>query len=151
MAASLSQRREHYGMLSITNWRGQERHCNNNLMIIAYFRSVDDLNRFAHDEVHRKGWDWYHRFVRETGYRHLGIFHETFVSRAGNYETIYIDTEPTLLGGADVRVAGGASEKDSPAREEWMKPLVSADHPALRSQAKRMGSMLGLKEEVVSA
>lgn len=142
MVASLNERREDYGMLSITNWRGQERQSNNIIMIIAYFRSVDDLNRFAHDEVHRKGWDWYHGFVRETGYRHLGLFHETFLSRAGDYETIYVDTAPTLLGGANVRVAGGDSKEDG----EWLRPLVSADHPALKSQAKRMGLTLGLQE-----
>lgn len=145
MVESLNERREEYGMLSITNWRGQERHTNNVIMIIAYFRSVDDLNRFAHDEVHRKGWDWYHRFVRETGYRHLGLFHETFVSRAGDYETIYVDVAPTLLGEANVKVAGKLDDSIKQ-NGEWMRPLVSADHPALRSQAKRMGLTLGLKE-----
>lgn len=142
MAASLQARRDEYGLLSITNWRGQARGANNVTMIIAYFRSVADLNRFAHDEVHRRGWDWYHNFTRATGHRHLGLFHETFVSRAGDYETIYVDTAPTLLGEAHVKL--GVDEAKEEAR--WTRPLVSADHPALRSQAKRMGLTLGLKE-----
>lgn len=150
MVSSLNARRDEYGMLHISNWRGQDRNTNNVIMIIAYFRSVDDLNRFAHDEVHRKGWDWYHHFVRDTGHRHLGLFHETFVSRKGDYETIYVDTAPTLLGEANVKVQAEGDvdgEKDGKGEVgEWLRPLVSADHPALRSQAKRMGLTLGLKE-----
>lgn len=147
MAASLQARRDEYGLLSITPWRGQARAANNVTMIIAYFRSVADLNRFAHDEVHRRGWDWYHAFARDTGYRHLGLFHETFVSRAGDYETIYVDTAPTLLGEANVKLGVDKSQEEEQGREaQWVRPLVSADHPALRSQAKRMGLTLGLKE-----
>lgn len=149
MVAALQARRAEYGLLSVSQWRGQDRATSNVVMMIAYFRSVADLNRFAHDGVHRAGWDWYHGFVRATGHRHLGLFHETFVSGRGDYETIYVDTAPTLLGGANVQVQGqgeGEAEGEGERETAWLRPLVSADHPALRSQAKRMGLTLGLKE-----
>lgn len=157
MAASLRARRDEYGLLGeVTPWRGQARAANNALLLIAYFSTAEGLNRFAHDEVHRAGWDWYRRFVRETGYQHLGIFHETFVcSRAGGYETIYVDTAPTLLGETSVKVgraAGGAASSGGGAKDgegeeaQWLSALVSADHAAFKTQAKRMGLTTGLKE-----
>lgn len=143
MIKALEQRRDEFGMLHITNWRAAERSSNNTLMIIAYFRDVAGLNKFAHDKVHRDGWDWYLRFAKKEGNSHLGIFHETFVTRSGDYETIYIDCPPTLLGAANVRInaddSGRAAEAE---KESWARPLVSANHSALRSQQGRMGTTL---------
>lgn len=145
MTAALTEERDKFGMLHLGTWRGTERDSHNAVMMIAYFRSVSDLNRFAHEDVHMKGWNWFRQFVKTTGYRHLGIFHETFITRAGDYETIYVDTAPTLLGSANVKISGGGGDEGK--EETWTRPLVSADHPALRSQAKRMGLMLGLQEK----
>lgn len=137
--------RAEFGLLSTSTWRGTERASTNSILMVAYFKDVEGLNRFAHSKVHRDGWDWYLRFVRETGYRHLGIFHETFVSRSGDWEAIYADCEPTLLGAASVRVDGGVMGGGK-AEEAWIRPLVSADHPALKTQSKRMGLALGSTE-----
>lgn len=121
--------------------------------MVAYFRDVEGLNRFAHSKVHREGWDWYLGFVRETGHRHFGLFHETFLAKRGDWETIYDDCAPTLLGAASVRlddddgggdgVVGGT---DKEGEEVWVRPLVSADHPALKTQVKRMGLTVGLND-----
>lgn len=144
MIKSVTERRDEFGMLHITSWRDGERRSNNALMIIAYFRDVEGLNRFAHDKIHRDGWDWYVRFAKKEGHSHIGIFHETFVTRPGDYETIYVDCPPTLLGGANVKIVGDAGgEKESQGGEEtWVRPLVSANHSALRSQSKRMATAL---------
>lgn len=155
MTAELTARRDEFGMVNMSTWRGTERSSNNTIMLIAYFRSVADLNRFAHDKVHRDGWDWYHNFVKETGYRHLGIFHETFLSRPSEWETIYVDCQPTLLGGGSVTISGcakdGMAEKEASVegrKDMWIRPLVSANHPALKSQSKRMGTTLGMEEDL---
>lgn len=118
-------------------------------MMVAYFRDVEGLHRFAHSKVHRDGWDWYFRFVRETGYRHFGLFHETFLAKRGDWETIYDDCAPTLLGAANVRLDDGdnshvGTEKAKEAT--WIRPLVSADHPALKTQAKRMGLTIEMND-----
>lgn len=160
MSEALHARRDEFGAISLNLWRGTEDRTHNTIMLIAYFRSVADLSRFAHDPVHREGWDWYNQFVRETGYRHFGIFHETFVSRPAEWETIYVDCEPTLLGAGSVRVAvanGGTDTQETETRskeegrkeELWTRPIVSADHPALKSQAKRMpGIIFGVNEDL---
>lgn len=165
MIEALQARRDEFGAISLSLWRGTESRAHNAIMLIAYFRSAADLNRFAHDPVHRDGWDWYHQFVRESGHRHFGLFHETFVSRPGEWETIYMDCEPTLLGAGNVRVAvidgeetdrqergvsKGKGCKERASEEElWVRPIVSADHPALKSQAKRMpGITLNIYEDL---
>lgn len=139
MIKALEDRRDEFGMLHISNWRAAERQSNNSLMIVAYFRDVDSLNKFAHDPIHREGWDWYLRFAKKEGNSHIGIFHETFVTRPGDYETIYVDCPPTLLGAANIKVDDAGGEKVSQGGETWARPLVSANHSALRSQSQRMG------------
>ncbi|CAN8104292.1 unnamed protein product [Discula destructiva] len=137
------------GLISTSTWQGTERASGNAILMVAYFRDVQGLSRFAHGEVHRAGWDWYNRFVRETGLRHFGIFHETFMARPGEWETIYADCAPTLLGAGSVKIGGGEGEEQRDKGEEsWISPLVSSDHPALKTQAKRMGLMPGLKDGV---
>lgn len=146
-ALTAAANRSEFGLLSTSTWRGTDRASTNSILMVAYFKNVEGLNRFAHSKVHRDGWDWYHRFVRETGYRHFGIFHETFLSRRGEWETIYADCAPTLLGAGNVGVDSGVGgEKAEEEKVAWIRPLVSADHPALKTQSKRMGLTLGLKE-----
>lgn len=161
MSDALAARRDEFGVVSTSLWRGTEDRARSAVLLVAYFESAAALSRFAHDPVHRDGWDWYHRFVRERGYRHFGLFHETFVSRPGAWETIYMDCEPTLLGAGNVRVTAGAHEMDAVRGEEekgagegdgeqemWIRPIVSADHPALKSQARRMGMAAGMHEDL---
>lgn len=148
MVKALEQRRDEFGMLHLSRWQAGERGSNNTLMIIAYFRDVAGLNEFAHDKVHRDGWDWYLRFAKKEGNSHIGIFHETFVTRPGDYETIYVDCPPTLLGAANVRINADDSEKATKAEETWVRPLVSANHSALRSQQGRMGTTLPFEGEL---
>ncbi|PSR82894.1 hypothetical protein BD289DRAFT_295091 [Coniella lustricola] len=161
MEKDLLANRSSNGLISSSSWRGTTRSSKNCVLLIAYFRSAEDLNHFAHSKTHRDGWNWYNKFVRESGYHHFGLFHETFVSPKGEWESIYIDCEPTLLGGGSVRIGQGEKEggeehqaeeqvgnEDKDDKEVWIRPLVNAKHPALRTQAKRMSSLLGLREEV---
>ena len=58
-----------FGCLGMTDWQGTDRESNNTLLTIYYFRDVEGLNRFAHDAVHRKAWDWYNKeFCERRGY-----------------------------------------------------------------------------------
>jgi hypothetical protein len=57
--------------------------------LIQYWRSFDDLDRFARnpDAPHLGPW---RRYVREIGSSgDVGIWHETFKVRAGEYEALY--------------------------------------------------------------
>ncbi|KAB5518875.1 hypothetical protein GE09DRAFT_1230324 [Coniochaeta sp. 2T2.1] len=135
MYASLRQESEKYGCLGSTFWRTGGRESKNAGMAVFYFRSVEGLHAFAHDEAHRAGWDWFNGWLKKTGHTHLGIFHETFAAPAGQWETIYGDMPPTLLGAANnVKVLN-----EQTGEEEYVVPLVDYKHSQLRSKYGRMG------------
>lgn len=133
MNADLLRRREELGLVSINDWKGASVETASSLVITYYFRDVASIHRFAHEELHRKAWDWYnaHRFP------HIGIFHETFVVPAHSHENIYVNCIPVGLGRGAVRC------EDVKGEEQWANTLVSADTPALKTQTSRLGGNIG--------
>lgn len=57
--------------------------------IIQYWRSFDDLERFARSKKHPhlRGWRWYNRSIGASG--SVGLWHEAFLVRPGCQETRY--------------------------------------------------------------
>ena len=57
--------------------------------LVQYWRSFDDLDRYARDREgrHLPAWRAFNRRVRDSG--DVGIWHETYRVRAGEYEAIY--------------------------------------------------------------
>ena len=67
-------------------------------IIIQYWRSFDHLERFANDnsDLHVAAWrDYWRRVGTEEG---TGIWHETYLVRAGEYEAVYANMPPFGLG-----------------------------------------------------
>jgi hypothetical protein len=83
MIAELS-RHPDKGMLGVrTSWAGRT------ITMIQYWRSFEDLERFARnpDDPHLEAW---RRFNRRVGARgDVGIYHETFRVQPGQYECVY--------------------------------------------------------------
>ncbi|KAI9151389.1 Monooxygenase [Paramyrothecium foliicola] len=138
MNVDLKARASEFGLYSVTTWTGNETPTNNAMMNIYYFRDMDCVSRFAHDVLHRKGWSWY----KKGKYPYLGVFHEVYDVPAQNWENIYANMQPTLLG--DGAIACNPKETDETV---WINPLVDANIPALRGMLGRMGR----KTPVVSA
>ncbi|MCU4183304.1 DUF4188 domain-containing protein [Acidiferrimicrobium sp. IK] len=68
--------------------------------IVQYWRSYDHLEAFARDtdDPHLKVWrDYWKRVGRSD---RTGIWHETFLVRAGEYEAVYDNMPPFGLGKA---------------------------------------------------
>src|SRR3712207_6227861 len=68
--------------------------------IVQYWRSFDHLEAFARDEQdpHSVAWrEYYHRNSRRPA---AGIWHETYLVRAGEYEAVYGNMPATGLGKA---------------------------------------------------
>jgi hypothetical protein len=59
--------------------------------VVQYWRSFEHLDRFARDpaSLHLPAWRWFNRAVKASG--DVGIWHETYLVRAGGYEAIYGD------------------------------------------------------------
>jgi hypothetical protein len=55
--------------------------------VVQYWRSFEDLERFARDgdDLHRPAWKHWNLVIRDTGA--VGIWHETYLAR--DYEAIY--------------------------------------------------------------
>jgi hypothetical protein len=127
-------RAKDYGCIGANAWHTDERANNNTGMTVYYFRSLEGLNAFAHDKVHREVWDWYNNFSKKLGFTHIGIYHETFYAPPGCYETIYANMTPIGMGATNVETLNEATGET-----EWIRPLVDAKNSALRSQFSRMG------------
>lgn len=67
------RRRPEAGMLDSRLYLGRS------LMVVSYWRSADDLRRFASDPdaPHLPVWRWFNRELADTG--SVGIWHETYV------------------------------------------------------------------------
>ncbi|RKU49054.1 hypothetical protein DL546_001956 [Coniochaeta pulveracea] len=134
MMDSLVAEADKYGLVGHSAWRAAERANHNSTMVVFYFRNVEALNAFAHDPIHRAGWDWYHSYLKRTGHTHIGIYHETFSVNAGHYETIYENMPPMLLGRTNWPV-----RNESNGKEEFVVPLVDCRTAQLRGQYNRLG------------
>ncbi|KAI9723189.1 MAG: hypothetical protein M1828_004292 [Chrysothrix sp. TS-e1954] len=130
---------EKWGLMGFSHWREGGQGSNNTLMLVYYFRDIEGLNAFAHDETHRKGWDW----LVKSKYPHIGFMHEAFSVDKGAYESIYQNFPPTLMGNITMKV----NDEGSGGAEKWVRPIVSADKGALRSQFGRMRKSAGREHE----
>jgi hypothetical protein len=72
--------------------------------IVQYWRSFDHLEAFAkdQDDPHLEAWRQFWRRVGRSG--RTGIWHETYLVRAGEYEAIYGNMPPFGLGKASAIV-----------------------------------------------
>lgn len=128
MNENLLERRDELGLINISEWNGGSAATANTRLMTYYFKDVESIHRFAHEEMHRKAWDWYNAGKMD----HIGIFHETFVVPAHSYETIYANCRPLLLG------AGLVKCEDMEGERKWRNTLVSADSVELKSQWQRL-------------
>ena len=112
------------GCLAIRNWFGLT------TLSVQYWRSFEHLDRFARDTElpHLEPWRKFNRRVRDSG--DVGIWHETYQVKAGNYEAVYGNMPRFGLAEAGAHVPAsvrgnsaahriGASEDDSPAVEVY--------------------------------
>lgn len=95
--------------------------------LIQYWRSFEDLERFARnpDDPHLPAWQRFNRRVKADG--SVGIFHESYLIEAGNHETIYNNMPVFGLAKATehVRAIGG--------RETARQRLGGHNEPAVPS------------------
>lgn len=94
--------------------------------IIQYWRSFEDLEKYARskDNEHFPAWVKFNKKIGSNG--DIGIWHETYKVRAGEYEAIYNNMPPHGLGKAGKLVpAAGyrATAKGRLTREEESAPV----------------------------
>lgn len=72
----------------------------NPFLVVQYWRSFEQLEAYAKDtsQSHFPAWVNFNKKVRSNG--DVGIWHETYLVRAGEYECIYNNMPPYGLGKA---------------------------------------------------
>ncbi|HWH11980.1 MAG TPA: DUF4188 domain-containing protein [Solirubrobacteraceae bacterium] len=84
--------------------------------VVQYWRSFDDLDRFARDadEPHLRPWKAFNKAVRGSG--DVGIWHETYKVRAGESESIYGNMPRIGLANAGGHVPVGSTGQSAARR-----------------------------------
>jgi hypothetical protein len=95
------------------------------------------VHRFAYGEKHRKAWDCFNSLTKERS-DFLGINHEIFSSEPGQWEAIYGNFQPILLG-ATTYLKRGYKMIGGTVEDKWISPLVDATRGKLRTSAGRLG------------
>jgi hypothetical protein len=95
--------------------------------LIGYFKTMDDLHKFAHGSMHRETWNWWNKNVKNMP--HIGVYHEAYDVPAKSWEAIYVQTPKLGLGAGKMEIANG----------EWEDMLVEAKKGVWRSSEARMG------------
>lgn len=85
-------------------------------LLVQYWRSFDDLERFARDrdDPHLEPWRRFNREVGASG--DVGIWHETYVVATSRIETIYANMPPTGLAAAAGVLRVGRGQDTAAAR-----------------------------------
>ena len=96
-------------------------------LVLSYWRSLEDLHRFATQSLHAEAQLWWNRTKSELP--HIGIWHETYVCPPGHYETIYENMHPLGMGQIGLKKDGTGKALG----------LVKADGRAFKNMHTRMG------------
>lgn len=94
---------------------------------VQYWRSFEDLERFARssDWSHLEAWRQFNKLIRDSG--DLGIWHETYLVRAGEFEAVYGNMPRFGLAAAGRHVPAGGSS--TAARRSGRRPTDTAPVP----------------------
>ena len=101
--------------------------------VVQWWRSVEHLERFARDPGarHLPTWKRFNAHVKGTG--DVGIWHETYLVRAGHYEAIYGDMPRVGLAAAGRHV-----------------PIAHKGHTAARRLGRRNDDTLAARREATA-
>ncbi|MGH8968496.1 MAG: DUF4188 domain-containing protein [Actinomycetes bacterium] len=104
-------------------------------LIVQYWRSFEDLERYANSRDHRHwpAWRAFNQRVRNSR-GDVGIWHETYRVEAGAYEAIYSGMPPRGLGrvGRLVPATGRRESARQRMEESLPQPRRPEDDPAVR-------------------
>ncbi|PTB41113.1 hypothetical protein M441DRAFT_58548 [Trichoderma asperellum CBS 433.97] len=93
-----------------------ERLTANGVMTCCYFRTVEDIHRFAHEPLHREAWDWWNNIT--ATHPHLCIMHELYDAPKKGWENIFVNyhrtgianiKEPVIINGREYQPIANAS------------------------------------------
>ena len=134
---------ESTGFLGASQWEHTDDNGIAEGVNISYWRSIEDVHRFAHGPVHRRAWNWWDKNAKD--FAHIGLMHEVFEAPAGMWEGVYLNFQPTLIGSTTVLKKGDKLEGGQ-VSDEWIRPLVDASRGPMRQSKGRRGQLVKVEE-----
>jgi hypothetical protein len=132
MVRDLEAAPEEYGFLGMTSWiNASDRTTQNELMQVAYFKTVEGLHAFAQGPEHRKAMEWWFKTVKD--HDHLAIWHEIYHAPKGHWENIYMNSHVSGILSTTHKIFDKASGTDM-----WASPIVEVGNGVLKTSAGRM-------------
>ena len=98
------------GLLSFGNWLGRT------TMLVSYWRSAEDVQRFASDPAapHAQAWRAFNKRIGAG--RDIGIWHELYTITPGQFEGVYVNMPAFGMGKAGEHLAVGEGMRTSKQR-----------------------------------
>lgn len=93
MIKELYTNKDELGFLSMESYFGLR-----TTVMIQYWRSTEDLLAYAKSEKHLTAWKNFNKKINNNPA--VGIYHETYELKAGNYESVYVNMPHYGLGNA---------------------------------------------------
>jgi hypothetical protein len=119
------------GFLGAEQWLGRT------TIMLQYWRSMDELMKYAknRDAKHLPAWRAFNRSVGTSG--DVGIWHETYRVRPGDYENVYVNMMPFGLGNVGKLVTAGGNRATASRRLAAPSSLAAGTvpNPALSKQS----------------
>lgn len=99
------------------------------ILVLQYWRSFDQLHAYAHarDQAHLPAWAAFNRAVGGNGT--VGIFHESYLVRSGEYECVYANMPKMGLARAGESVPATGRMQDARSRLAAGKPQTPDGQP----------------------
>lgn len=94
-----------------------------NILVVQYWRSFEALESYAkgRESAHLPAWQAFNRAIGSNG--DVGIWHETYLVKAGAYENVYNNMPPFGLGAAGVLKEATGPRQSARARISSMKAV----------------------------
>ena len=99
------------------------------VMVVQYWRSFDHLHAYAHtkDLEHLPAWAAFNRKVGGNG--SVGIFHESYLVQAGQFECVYANMPVMGLAKAGEMVPATGRMQDARSRLKSKQPIEESPLP----------------------
>jgi hypothetical protein len=109
MIRELAQQPE-LGFLGAESWFGRT------TLMLQYWRSIDQLMSYAKSRsaAHLPAWRSFNKAIGTSG--DVGIWHETYLVRPGDYENVYVNMPPFGVGKVGQRVAAQGARSGAEGR-----------------------------------
>lgn len=139
MIKDLQMNAEEHGFLGQSSWFGSHHNSNNATLTVMYFKSQEDVHKYALGPLHRRTWEWWNKAI--AGKKNISIYHELYQVPSGNYESIYANMQPILAAATMHPITKKDGEK------AWMSPMVDARKGILKSSKGRMSRVVDKESE----